>query len=218
MNRQFQILTVISGLFLVSWTFIDKFPTGKIKQTFQRLLSDTTTIDFEYINVKTVTPIVDSNFNEVLPKTDLYFVIIQNGSHWEYNNGSIQTVAAVSTIDSNDIRLLLPQDYAKSSTNFFDLFYGKTIKNKEKICESISNLFLKTYTRNAFNCDAEIKGLHQTIFSTDSILKVTTTWTENCWDYTKDKKNAKEYLVKRTTMFSFKGDILTNIDYKDWRK
>lgn len=218
MTRRLQILTVIAGLILVSWASNDKFPTDKVKRTFKRLLSDTTETDFGFINISTVRPIVDSSFIELLPNTDFYFLIIQNGSHWEYNNGRIQTVAAVSRTGSNDVRLLLPQSYAKSSTNFFNLFYGKTIKNKEKMCKSVSNLFLKTYTRNACNCDKEMRSLHQTILSTDSTFTVITAWTENCWDPTLDKKEAKEYLVNKSTTFSFKDDILTNIEYKDWRR
>ena len=218
MTRLLKILTVIAGLLFVSWASNDKFPTDKVKWTFNQLLSNKTETNFGSIDIKAITPIADSTLIELLPKIDFYFLIIQNGTDWEYNNGSIQTVAAVSKTDINDIRLLLPQDYAKSSINFFNHFYGKTFKSKEIICKSISNLFLKTYTRNAFKCDKEMRNLHQTISSNKSELTVTTIWSENCWEYTKDKKDGKEHLVSKSTIFSFNSDTLNSIDYKDWKK
>lgn len=218
MKRQLQLLIAIAGLFFVSWGAIDRFPTDKVKQTFVRLLSDSMGDISGNIRVSEVTPIVDSSFMVLLPNTDFYYLILHNGSHWEYNKGSIQTIAAVSKTDTNDVSLLLPQTYSNSSADFFNLFCGKSIKDKEKICKSITNLFLKTYTRSSFNCDKEMKDLHQVVFSTDNTFTVTTTWIENCLDLNKNIKEKNGYLESKMTIFSFEGDILINIDYKDWGK
>lgn len=197
-----------------------KFPSDKVENEFARLRNITVNNQATIVvSRESISPIVDSNLKQLLPATHFYFSIIQSPSDYEYDLGSIQTISAISTVDDNDVRLLLPFDYCKSSSNFFNLFYGKVVNgNKEEVCKSISDLFIKTYPRHAFNCDKEMKGLNENVSFSNNICTVNTSWKDNCWDFNKTKKDAKEHVANKATIFMFKADTLIAIDYSDWKK
>ncbi len=219
-------------LFICSWTAINPFPTAKIERIFEQLLdknmknieiayTDSTSdidsmifLSFCNVSVKSYKKIKDANLKKLLPSTDFYFLIVRNSAHYEYNNGNIQTIAAISKIDTNDIRLFLPKDYSLSSPNFLHLFYRKPILNKEQSCKSITNLFIKTYTKHLIYCNKKFYNLHQTTSFKNNLLTVTTFWTDKCTDWQQSRKTRPK--VSKKTFFYFKGDILVNVEYNDW--
>ncbi len=218
MNKPSLLYLALAALLLMSWVPTDKLSTANIILVFENLVDNSSTKIPGTISVSNVTPLVDNNLKELLPNTTFYYLNINNASSFEYNNGNIQTIAAISTTESNDIRLLLPQSYAKSSANFFNLFFNKPIKHKANCCKSIANLLLKTYTRAAFNCDKEMRGLHQTTTLTANTITVSTTWKEMCRNIDKADKVVEPIVVNKNTTFTFVDDKITNILYSDWSK
>ncbi|MBL7766448.1 MAG: hypothetical protein JNJ58_10165 [Chitinophagaceae bacterium] len=216
MNNRFLLMIVSAGLLLASWKSKDQFPKAKVIRAYAQLLSDTSTDRDVSMKIAEITPIIDSIIEKSIPEFTFYFLTIYNGFHYEYNSGKIKTVVAISTIDSNDIRLLLPNDYAESSSNFLNLFYGKKIKNKENLCRFISGLFLKMYT--SFDCNKEFRNLHHSVKSTNRLITITTSWMDICLEFAKDKINYKDTLVSKITTFSFEGDKLTSVDCADWER
>jgi hypothetical protein len=217
-------------LYLISCTFISaidfeekpEFPKKKVIQTFRKILGyeqDEIRGSIISINEKII-KINDSNLKELLPNTTFYFLTIVNHSHYEYNYGKIQTVAAISNVDSNDIRLLLPLSYAKNSKDFNDLFLNKSIKNKEKTCLSITNLYFKTYTFLSIINDKKVKKISHSATQVGNVVTVTTSWIEDHLEFNSEKKSLKKKtrLTQKSLKFTFEGDNLIGMNYEDWRK
>lgn len=69
-----------------------------------------------------------------------YRFIILNPAHYEYNLGHIKCLALVWQSDTNDIRLLLPENYAKSSVDFFQPYLNVSVLDKKDYCKKLSDL------------------------------------------------------------------------------
>ncbi len=116
MNRRILTLAVLVGSLLTSWTnFIDKdekFPSEVVLKEYKLILGDTIEDDLGLISIrpKSIKPIIDSNLKTILPDFNFYYLTIFNGSHWEYNNGDIQTISAIPKSKRDSVRLLVPLD------------------------------------------------------------------------------------------------------------
>jgi hypothetical protein len=225
MIRKSGMTIIVAGFFLFSWTFVanQNFPSEKVKAVYESMLgkSDFINDGFVYVKKETVVPINDSSLAQFLPATHFYFMEIYNGSHYEYNNGNILTVAAIDKTDTNNVKLLLPLDYCDKSTELLSIFLNKKINgNKEKTGDAIADLFQKTKNTNNSCCDAGINNLtHKNTWSRDTLI-VTIQYSQNCCDnwIKNEKSQMKYYTSTYATKFVFNKDVLTNIDYSNWRK
>lgn len=235
MKKQLTIVTILTGILLSSSTFIDSFPAYRVIKTYERLCDDSTGNSSRDIGVLTgsVMQVSDTNLSQFLPKTRFYFLVI-NQSPYVLNN-TIRTIAAISETDSHDIRLLLQN--GTRSTNFDSLFYGKPILNKDQVCIAITKILFQTYRRFGYHChnELEMKQFVAKAQWSDEKLIVTVRAEERCKrdfqmsssasdvrfeyeisDSVVIKRKVKEwndYLVERRAVFSFKGDVITRIDY-----
>lgn len=217
MNRLFNISILLASVyFMVSMIQVDNTQTYVKKAFFQGVNAQDSLRDAV---IRDYMPYTDSNLNSFLPNFDFYYQNVSNPNHWEYNNGIIQTIAAVSKTSNKGIYFLLPQDYSDNADNFCSLFYGKQVHNREGLCKSIANLFVKTYTRSAFNCEEKMKNLTHTAHLTDSSVPVVTTWIENCQELSQNSENGKTitYVAHKSTVFEFNENSLSRIDYSAWK-
>lgn len=224
MNKRL-IIIIATLLFCSSWNFVntENLPADQIIIEYCRLLNDTSSCNRDYISIdkKSILAINDTSLKQLLPSISFYYLIIKDGSAYGYNNGNIQTVAAININNNSNVRLLLPLDYCESATNFTDLFLNVKIqKNKETICKAISDFFLKTKRSNIFCCDSILKSINHNNFWKNDTLIVTTEYKEHCCEgWVKVKKSKmKDISSKVRTKFIFNNNVLTAIKYDEWRK
>ena len=156
----------------------------------------------------------DESLLKFFPNTEFWRLTIYNLSQWDF--GPIPAVVAFSKLDSNDVRILLPFEYAESSKNFFDLFYNVSIKEKDNCCRAITNIFLKTRSFSGF-CNKELHQLNQMSESTNGQYIVTTSWHQKCKEPV-GLDIYREYTdsVKIKTWFYFKRNKIKEIDFHEW--
>ena len=200
---------LLFGFAAMSWTTADGFPLPfqKLKKEIYKILHIHDEILFNYTSIeeKEIKEFSDTTLRHFFPDTRFYAFTIFNGSHWEYNRGYIPMVATISTHNDDDIRILVPLSYTASSPNFFEQFYGQPISDKPRVAKAIAEMFYMVYPRIYH----EIKDYQIVAAEREDLVTVTTSWV-----IIFDKR---EFLQTEETIFYFRNDTLTCIDYDDWR-
>lgn len=155
---------------------------------------------------------------DFLPNVDFYSVIIENFSHYEYNMGEIKAIVAISKLQRNDVRLLLPLDYSKSSDNFMNLFYKTEINiAKDSLFHSIINMFISTYTISSFLPDNKMDSLNFSSTTHAHLIEVNTKWLEKMPTYKLGKSIVENVSVQNTFTFYLDKNTIEKITYRHWK-
>lgn len=209
MKKLATLFIFLFGFVAMSWTTYDGFPLPfqKLKTAIYKILHTHEDMLFNYISIeeKQIKEFSDTTLHHFFPDTRFYAFTILNGAHWEYNLGNIPMVATISTRNNDDIRILVPLDYTASSPNFFEQFYGQPISDKPRVAKAIAEMFYMVYPRIYH----EIKDYQIVATESEDLVTVTTSWVVIF-----DKK---DFLQTEETIFHFRNDTLTCIDYDDWR-
>lgn len=130
---------------------------------------------------------------------NLYRFTLFNGAHYEYNNGHIVCLELVSLSDNNDIRILFPEHYAESSSDFYEPYLNSIVANKKDYCRNMSDIsnYLIAYP------DQKIK--YRYLMEKDQLV-VISTHTGHAYDILKKKKTS--FIASDTVQFIFRKDTL----------
>ena len=175
-----------------------QFPIQKAIAKYNELLE----IKDSYSNISVDTATIKLlTENEILglDNFEFYRFTIFNGGHYEYNNGQIICLGLVAKSDTNDIRILFPKDYAKSSLNFYDPYLNGKVSNKQDYCTKLSNL-LNYYTTY------QTKNIEYSYLDNNNLLTVISKHKVQSYDIV-NKKNIS-FLQEDTVQFTFSGDTL----------
>jgi hypothetical protein len=160
----------------------------EIKDSYSNISIDTATIK-----------LLSENKILLLDNFEFYRFTIFNGGHYEYNNGQIICLGLVSKSDTNDIRILFPKDYAKSSLNFYDPYLNGKVSDKKDYCTKLSNL-INYYTTY------QTKNIEYSYLDNNNLLTVISKHTVQSYDIV-TKKNIS-FLEADKVQFTFSGDTL----------
>jgi len=177
---------------------VNQFPIQKKISKYNELLE----IKDSYSNISIDTAtikLMTENEISVLDNFEFYRFIIFNGGHYEYNNGQIICLALVSKSDTNDIRILFPKDYTKSSLNFYDPYLNGKVSHKKDYCTKLSNL-INYYTTY------QTKNVEYSYLDNHNLLTVISKYTVQSHDIV-TKKNIS-FLQADSVQFAFSGDTL----------
>ncbi|MFT3682150.1 MAG: hypothetical protein QM791_17885 [Ferruginibacter sp.] len=179
-------------------TSTNQFPFQKAKDKYNELLDIKGS--YNYISVDTASiKLLTENEITGLDNFDCYRFTIFNGAHYEYNSGQIICIGLVSKSDTNDLRILFPKDYTKSSLNFYDPFLNSKISDRKNYCTKLSNLI------NYFT-SYQIKNIEYSYLDANNLLTVISKHTVQTYDIV-SKKNTS-FLQSDTIQFIFSGDTL----------
>lgn len=176
----------------------NQFPIQKAIATYNELLEIKS--NYNYISIDTASiKLLTENKIAGLDNFEIYRFVIFNGAHYEYNSGQIICIGLVSKSDANDIRILLPKDYAKSSSNFFDPFLNRKVSDKKDYCTKLSNL-INNYAAYP------PKDIKYSYLDDNNLLTVISKHTVQSYDIT--TKTNVSFLQADTVQFTFSGDIV----------